>query len=249
MPESASSIRSRSVATPRSDRGAPGRPVPTQLAELVSVRCYQVNPPESVRQRQRIRSRLRLMPEDRSLPVTGMERLVQCRRLPAAAGGYAGEHFGPYEDYVTNVLLTVLDLQMHNVAVDNAIGTTGTTDGTRSVTSPNFEPCSIAFQILRTATGKPPGTSGETTIGRGSNGLEGSFLFLTSWPLTSQERLKKWAATCDYQRDLSIFALCSSATCRSLQSAPGPRTAPTRSSQSNLNDGSGPTRRYRTRAQ
>jgi len=59
-----------------------------------------------------------------ALPVTDeeFERLVaECRRLLPAEGGYTEDDFGPYDDYITNVLLTVLDLQMHNVAVDNSI--------------------------------------------------------------------------------------------------------------------------------
>jgi hypothetical protein len=59
-----------------------------------------------------------------SRPLTEVEasRLVsECRRLPKAKGGYAGNDFPSYGDYMTNVFLTVLDLQMHNVVVNKAI--------------------------------------------------------------------------------------------------------------------------------
>src|SRR5438477_4561069 len=51
-----------------------------------------------------------------------MDRLVdECRKLRIPEGGFVSEDFEPYNDYVTNVLLTVLDLQMQNVVVDNSI--------------------------------------------------------------------------------------------------------------------------------
>jgi hypothetical protein len=59
-----------------------------------------------------------------ALPVTAEElnRLIaESRKLPVAVGAYASEDFEPYADFITNVLLTVLDLQMHNVAVDKSV--------------------------------------------------------------------------------------------------------------------------------
>ena len=59
-----------------------------------------------------------------ALHVTAEElnRLIaESRKLPVAVGAYASEDFEPYADFMTNVLLTVLDLQMHNVAVNKSI--------------------------------------------------------------------------------------------------------------------------------
>lgn len=144
------------------------------------------------------------MPGDPSLPVTEteMERLlVQCRRLPAPAGGYAEENFGPYDDYVTNVLLTVLDLQMHNVAVNNAI---------RHYWNNRWDEIRDLAQLRALLDRFPDTPDGNRQAAQHLWGnshwtriqwLRGFVSFLDEQVLTSQERLKEWAATCDYERD------------------------------------------------
>jgi len=144
------------------------------------------------------------MARDSALPVTDaeMERLLdRCRQLPAAAGGYVDDNFGPYDDYVTNVLLTVLDLQMHNVAVDKAIRQywNNRWDGTRDLVQ--------LEAVLDRFPDTPDGNKQAAQYLWGNNHwtriqwLRGFVSFLDHEDLTSQERLKVWAATCDYQRD------------------------------------------------
>jgi hypothetical protein len=139
-----------------------------------------------------------------ALPVTDeeFERLVaECRTLLPAVGGYTEDDFGPYDDYITNVLLTVLDLQMHNVAVDNSIkyywnnrwheirqlgDLRAVVDRFPDTPEGNRE----AAQYLW-------GNKHWTRIGW----LRGFVAFLEQESLTTQEQLREWANACDYERD------------------------------------------------
>lgn len=139
-----------------------------------------------------------------SLPLTEeeLERLVaECRKLPVAEGGYASENFAPYNDYVTNVLLTVLDLQMHNVAVNNSILHYRAHRWNEIRSLDDLEGLLARF---------PDTTDGNKAAARhlwGNNHwtriewLRGFVRYLRDNDLTSQEKLKAWAVACDFDRD------------------------------------------------
>jgi hypothetical protein len=112
-----------------------------------------------------------------SVPVTAeeMNRLIaECRKLPVAAGAYASENFEPYDDFITNVLLTVLDLQMHNVAVNKSILHYRTHRWADVRTLEDLERVLREFPTPAPATVPRPSTYGETTTGRASNGCVAS---------------------------------------------------------------------------
>lgn len=139
-----------------------------------------------------------------AFPVTNeeFERLVaQCKELRPAVGGYTEDDFGPYDDYITNVLLTVLDLQMHNVAVNNSI---------KHYWNHRWQEIR-QLEDLRALLDRFPDTQeGNREAAQylwGNNHwtrigwLRGFVTFLEEESLTTQERLKEWAIACDYERD------------------------------------------------
>lgn len=139
-----------------------------------------------------------------SLPVTSDEFdlvVAACRTLLPAVGGYTEDNFGPYGDYITNVLLTVLDLQMHNVAVDNSI---------KYYWSHRWDEIRELTQLREVLDRFPDTKEGNREAAKylwGNNHwtrigwLRGFVTFLEQESLTSQERLREWASTCDYERD------------------------------------------------
>lgn len=138
------------------------------------------------------------------LPVAGseMDRLVaECRKLPLPAGGYADDNFGPYDDFVTNVMLTVLDLQMHNVAVDNSI---------KHYRNERWDEIRRLTDLEELLDRHPDSSEGNRKVAQyiwGNNHwkrvewLRGFVAFLGANELTSQELLREWAVSCDYDRD------------------------------------------------
>lgn len=131
-----------------------------------------------------------------------MERLVaECQGLPAAEGGYASENFAPYNDYMTNVLLTVLDLQMHNVAVNNSIDHYRERRWDEIRLLDDLEEVLARFPDTREGNIETAqylwGNKHWTRIGW----LRGFVRFLREGDLTTQEALKAWAIQCDFDRD------------------------------------------------
>jgi hypothetical protein len=138
------------------------------------------------------------------LVVTDQEfdRLVAaCRKLLPAVGGYTEDDFPPYEDYITNVFLTVLDLQMHNVAVNNSIKHywAHRRDEIRDLVQ--------LHAVLDRFADTRDGNRSAAQYLWGNNHwkrvewLRGFVTFLEYESLTNQDRLKAWALSCDYDRD------------------------------------------------
>jgi len=141
-----------------------------------------------------------------SVPVTAeeMNRLIaECRKLPVAAGAYASENFEPYDDFITNVLLTVLDLQMHNVAVNKSILHYRTHRWADVRTLEDLE------RVLREFPDTGAGNRAAAQYLWGNNywtriqWLRGFVSFLREQNLTSQEALKAWAVACEFDRDFA----------------------------------------------
>lgn len=141
---------------------------------------------------------------DTPLPVSAEEfdRVVAaCRELAPAVGGYAEDNFGPYNDYVTNVLLTVLDLQMHNVAVDKSIN---------FYRQHRWDEIRELRHLQAVLDRFEPDQDGNRETAQylwGNNHwkriewLRGSVALLDEEGLTSQDRLREWAFACEYDRD------------------------------------------------
>jgi hypothetical protein len=139
-----------------------------------------------------------------SRPLTEVEasRLAfECRRLPAAHGGYAGSDFPSYSDYMTNVFLTVLDLQMHNVVVNKAI---------LHYRAHRWDDVRTLDDLERVLDRAPDTREGNQAAAQylwGNNHwtriqwLRGFAQFLRRENLTSQEELREWAMACDFDAD------------------------------------------------
>ena len=118
-----------------------------------------------------------------------------CRAVPRGTGDYQ------QPDYITNVFLTVLDLQMHNVAVNNAI--------TYYRQHLRYEIRSI--EDLRAVLDRfPSDQEGNRQAAQylwGNNHwkriewLRGLVPFLITNGLTDQESLRNWAHNSDFHRD------------------------------------------------
>jgi hypothetical protein len=141
-----------------------------------------------------------------ALHVTAEElnRLIaESRKLPVAVGAYASEDFEPYADFMTNVLLTVLDLQMHNVAVNKSIAHYRTHRWHDVRTLNDLE------RVLSDFPDTGVGNRAAAQYLWGNNywtriqWLRGFAAFLREENLTSQEALKAWAVSCDFGRDFA----------------------------------------------
>jgi len=125
-----------------------------------------------------------------------LARLVEaCRSVPMSAGDYQ-QH-----DYITNVLLTVLDLQMHNVAVNNSIQHYWDHRWGEIRTLADLEVLLVRH---------PNDHDGNRAISQylwGNNygnrveWLRGLVSFLRAEGLATEEELESWARTSDFHRD------------------------------------------------
>ena len=132
--------------------------------------------------------------------VTGAEldRLGEaCQSLPVVS--YASEQ----HDYMTNVLLTVLDLRMHNVAVERSIRHYWDCRQDEIRTLDDLEALLARF---------PEGNEGNRRVARylwGNNHwaralwLRGFVRFLADEDLRTREALEAWARRSDYERDFA----------------------------------------------
>ncbi len=125
-----------------------------------------------------------------------MRLLVEaCRAVPRASGNY------DYPDFVTNVLLTVLDLRMHNAAVDNSI---------RHYREHGWDEVRTIDDMERVLATHPDDREGNTAVAQylwGNNHwmrvewLRGFVPFLIENGLTTQEALRAWAHSSEFHRD------------------------------------------------
>jgi hypothetical protein len=125
-----------------------------------------------------------------------MHLLVEaCRGVLLAAGDYN------YPDYITNVLLTVLDLRMHNEAVDNSIGHYWSTRWTEIRTIGDLE------QLLASHPDDRPGNVAVAQYLWDNNHwmrvewLRGFVSFLVANDLITHDALRAWAHDSDFHRD------------------------------------------------
>jgi tetratricopeptide (TPR) repeat protein len=147
----------------------------------------------------------------RPAPLTVAERVrlaSACADVPPAKVSDVVVH-----EYLVNVFLTVLDLQMHNVAVDRAIA---------HYRAHRRSEVSTLDELIRVLEGRPNDKDGNTLIAQYLWGnrhwarvrwLRGFASFLASHQLTDAESLSTWAHQSQYRRDfegrcpsLGIFA-------------------------------------------
>jgi hypothetical protein len=111
------------------------------------------------------------------------------------------QEFEPYTDYITNVLLTVLDLQMQNTVVENSI---------RHYKKLRFTEIRSLDELELELARFPDTRDGNKAAAMylwGNNHwarigwLRGFVRFLRSEDLTSQEKLRAWAVDCEFERD------------------------------------------------
>jgi len=125
-----------------------------------------------------------------------LELLVEaCSAVPQVSGDYQ------QPDYITNVLLTVLDLRMHNVAVDNSI---------RHYWNNRWDDIRTIDQLQDVLARHPDDRQGNRAVAQylwGNNHwmriewLRGFVPFLVDNGLASQEALREWAHRSDFHRD------------------------------------------------
>jgi len=125
-----------------------------------------------------------------------VERLAEaCRAIPKARGEYH------YPDYITNVLLTVLDLRMHNVAVNNSIS---------YYRNHCWAEIRSIDQLAALLDRYPDEKEGNLAVAQylwGNNHwmrvewLRGFVSFLIADGLTTQELLRDWVHRSDFHRD------------------------------------------------
>jgi hypothetical protein len=121
--------------------------------------------------------------------------LQRCREIPTARGTYL------IHDYVENLLLTVLDFQMHNVAVEKAI------DYYRNNRFNEIRTLDdLKYRLLRYANNKEGNTAAAQYLWGNNHWTRISLLralvaYFDSIGITSQEALRQWAARSNYQDD------------------------------------------------
>ena len=131
-----------------------------------------------------------------------MQRLVEeCRKLKIPDGGWMSEDFPRYNHYVTNVFLTVLDLQMQNVVVENSI---------RHYERLRSEEIKTLEDLERALDRYPDTLEGNKAaafylwgynLWKRVEWLRGFVRFLRVTDLTTQEKLKAWANSANFERD------------------------------------------------
>lgn len=118
-----------------------------------------------------------------------------CRAVPRVGGEYQ------QDDYITNVLLTVLDLQMHNVAVTNSI---------THYWDRRWDEIRTLEELAAVLDRFPEDREGNREAAQflwGNNHwkriewLRGFVPFLLDNGLTDHDSLKKWAHASDFRRD------------------------------------------------
>jgi len=121
--------------------------------------------------------------------------LQKCREIPPAQGMYL------INDYIENLLLTVLDFQMHNIAVEKAI---------RCYRDNRFNEIrtinDLTHLLLKYADDKEGNTAVAQYLWRNKHWTRVSLLrkltnHFDSIGVTSQEALHHWAETSDFEAD------------------------------------------------
>jgi hypothetical protein len=109
----------------------------------------------------------------------------------------------PYEehDYITNVLLTVLDLQMHNVAVERSIRYYRDHRRDDIATLHQLEDLLARFHDDREGNRQVATYLWGNDLWTRASWLRGLAAFLVSNGLLTQDDLRTWAGTSDYKRD------------------------------------------------
>jgi hypothetical protein len=125
-----------------------------------------------------------------------IERIVlTCRSVPMTEAEYK------QEDYVTNVFLTVLDLQMHNVVVNKSI---------EHYWSKRWDEVRTLDDLERLLARFSDDQEGNREVAQylwGNNHwvrvqwMRGLVTFLSESRLTTQEKLREWAARSEFHRD------------------------------------------------
>lgn len=120
-----------------------------------------------------------------------------CRAVPPVKGDYQ------QSDYITNVLLTVLDLQMHNVAVTNSI---------THYWNNRWDEIRTIDDLAAVLERFPPDREGNRQAAQhlwGNNHwkriewLRGFVPFLIESDLTNHESLREWAHNSEFHRDFA----------------------------------------------
>jgi hypothetical protein len=121
--------------------------------------------------------------------------LQKCREIPSARGTYL------IHDYIENLLLTVLDFQMHNVAVEKAIAyyRNNRSNETRTLDD-------LKYLLSRYANNQEGNTAAAQYLWGNNHWTRVSLLrklvaYFDSIGVTSQEALRRWAAISNFQED------------------------------------------------
>ncbi len=131
-----------------------------------------------------------------SIPDADFQRFViECKQLPAAKGNYL------VHDYVENMMLTVLDFQMHGVTIERAI---------RYYYQNAREEVADFTGLKRLLAAHADNQEGNTQVAQflwGNNHwtrvalLRRLLRYFGAEGITTQEKLKDWAAKADFERD------------------------------------------------
>ena len=121
--------------------------------------------------------------------------LQKCKEIPPARGTYL------IHDYIENLLITVLDFQMHKVAIENAI---------RYYKDNRFDEIRTFSDLKQLLSKYPDDKEGNTAVARylwgNKHWNRGSLLrklvaYFESIGVTSQGALSHWAAKSNFEKD------------------------------------------------
>lgn len=121
--------------------------------------------------------------------------LAACRAIPSASGEYQ------QSDYITNVLLTVLDLKMHNVAVNNSITFYWNNRWDEVRTIEQLAGVLERFPADREGNRQAAQFLWGNNLWKRIEWLRGLVVFLSESDLNDYNSLKAWAHSSDFRRD------------------------------------------------
>lgn len=126
-----------------------------------------------------------------------------CAAVPPPARSPAIGTDADYPDYITNLLLTVLDLQLHNVIVNNAIQHYRRNRSDEVRTLADLENVLARFQDDADGNRAAAGYLWGNAYGNRIGWLRGLVRWAREQNLTNQDQLREWAHASDFRRDFS----------------------------------------------